>query len=641
MSERTTTTIVCSLTLAALLLLPAGTPAALRAAAAPAANGAGGAVASGDPRATATGIEVLQAGGNAADAAVATALALAVVFPEAGNLGGGGFAVVRLPATQTESGDAPAAEPSEKAADTEGGGGPEPRAGAGSDPAGTGSVWKLASLDFREVAPAAASRGMYLGEGGEPVPDASLVGPLASGVPGSPAGLFALHERFGRLPWPRVVAPAERLAREGFVVDANLHGKLVAARDLLARFPETAAAWLHDGEPPPVGSRIRLPELAATLRAYAEDGPESITAGAVAERVEAVARRHGGVLTAEDLAAYRPAWRDPVVFSAFGWRVASMGLPSSGAAILGETLGVLERLGWGKLPRFGARRAHLLAEAFRRAFADRFLLGDPAHAEVTEEELLAPEWLARRAAGVDAERAASSAELTAYPGHPPRQPAGESGETTHLSVVDGEGGAVALTTTLNGLFGSKAWVPGLGFLNNEMDDFTTAPGEPNMFGLLQGEANTVAPGKRMLSSMSPTIAWRREDGGTELVALGGRGGSRIPTNAAQVLLNLLVDGDHLQLALDRPRIHHQWLPDRLEAEPDALAPETRAGLAGRGHAVEVASGAAKVHAARILPDGSVEAAVDPRSTGAAAVVEPALLVPAPRPAGALAAPRSP
>ncbi|MFP3941709.1 MAG: gamma-glutamyltransferase family protein, partial [Thermoanaerobaculia bacterium] len=490
-------------------------------------------------------------------------------------------------------------------------------------------------LDFREVAPAAASRDMYLDGDGEAVQDASLVGPLASGVPGSPAGLFTLHERFGRLPWPRVVAPAERLAREGVVVDANLHGKLADARELLARFPETAAVWLPEGEPPPVGTRIRPPGLAATLRAYAEEGPEAITRGPAAERVEAVSRRHGGVLTAADLAAYRPVWREPVVFSAFGWRLASMGLPSSGAALLGETLGVLERLDWGELPRFGADRAHLLAEAFRGAFADRFLLGDPAHAEVTEEELLAPEWLARRAAGVDPERAASSEELTAYPGHPPRDPATGSGETTHLSVVDGDGGAVALTTTLNGLFGSKAWVPGLGFLNNEMDDFTTVPGEPNMFGLIQGEANTVAPGKRMLSSMSPTIAWRPEDGGAELVALGGRGGSRIPTNTAQILLNLLVDGDHLQLALGRPRIHHQWLPDRLQAEPDALAPETRAAVAGRGHAVEVASGAAKVHAARIHPDGSVEAAVDPRSTGAAAVVEPALLEPAPRRAGAL------
>jgi gamma-glutamyltranspeptidase/glutathione hydrolase len=304
-----------------------------------------------------------------------------------------------------------------------------------------------------------------------------------------------------------------------------------------------------------------------------------------------------------------------------------MGLPSSGAAILGQVFGVLERLGWAELPRFGADRAHLLTEAFRSAFADRFLLGDPATSEVSEAELLDPAWIARRAAGIDPDRAADSASLTASPGAPPRDPASESPETTHLSAVDAQGGAVALTTTLNGLLGSKAWVPGLGFLNNEMDDFSTVTGEPNMFGLIQGEANAVAPGKRMLSSMSPTIAWRQAEApsgptgsATEVVAIGGRGGSKIPTNVAQVLLDLLVDGDHLQLALDRPRLHHQWLPDRLQAEPDALAPETRAVLERRGHTIEITEATAKVNAARVLPDGATEAAADPRGPGAPAVV---------------------
>jgi len=525
---------------------------------------------------------VLAAGGNAVDAAVATALALAVVFPEAGNLGGGGFAVVRLPDGE------------------------------------------VATLDFREVAPAAASRDMYVEARSEGVEDASLLGGLAAAVPGSPAGLHELHRRFGRLPWPRVVAPAERLAREGFTVDGNLHRLLGEGRDLLARFPESAEVWLPGGEPPAVGTTVRLPELAATLRSYAERGPEAITAGPVAARVEEVSRRHGGILTGADLAAYRPVWREAVRFEAFGWRFASMGLPSSGAAILGQVLGVLERLGWAELPRFGADRAHLLAEAFRGAFADRFLLGDPASSEVSEAELLAPAWIAHRAAGIDPARAADSASLTAYPGRPPLDPPREPSDTTHLSAVDAEGGAVALTTTLNGLFGSKVWVPGLGFLNNEMDDFATVPGEPNLFGLIQGEANAVAPGKRMLSSMSPTIAWRGTDGpdgsGVEVVAVGGRGGSRIPTNTAQVLLHLLVDDDHLQLALDRPRLHHQWLPDRLQAEPDALAPETRAVLERRGHAIESSEVTAKVNVARILPDGAIEAAVDPRGPGAPAVV---------------------
>lgn len=566
-----------------LLLVVACLARPLRAAAPRAPHGAGGAVASDDRRATAVGVEVLAAGGNAVDAAVATALALAVVFPEAGNLGGGGFAVVRLP---SEAGD----------------------------------TVTLASLDFREEAPAAATRDMYLDETGRPVPDASLVGPLATGVPGSPAGLHELHRRHGRLPWARVVAPAERLAREGFEVDANLHRRLTEARELLARFPESAAAWLPDGEPPPVGTRIRLPDLADTLRDYAARGPEAITAGPVAERVVEVSRRHGGVLTGADLAGYRPVWRDPVTFRAFGWRFATMGLPSSGGAILGQVLGVLEGLDWPALPRFGADRAHLLAESFRGAFADRYLLGDPATATETEAALLAPAWLARRAAEVRPYRATPSLEVTSYPGGP----AGEALETTHLSTIDADGGAVALSTTLNGLFGSKVWVPGFGFLNNEMDDFSTAPGEPNLYGLVQGEANAVRPGARMLSSMSPTIAWREtESAAVDLVAIGGRGGSRIPTNTAQVLLALIVDGDHLQLALDRPRIHHQWLPDRLQAEPDALAPETRAVLLARGHDLELTDATAKMNAVRVLPDGTVEAAADPRGTGAGAVVAPA------------------
>ncbi len=586
-------------------LLAAG-PAALPAAAPMAPWGAGGAVASDAPRASAVGVEVLRDGGNAVDAAVATALALAVVFPEAGNLGGGGFAVVRLPAGNSGSADA------------------EP---------------VVTSLDFREEAPAAATRDMYLDEDGELIPDASLLGPLAAGVPGSPAGLHALHERFGRLPWARVVEPAERLAREGFAVDENLHDRLVEAGELLARFPEAAAIWLPDGAPPPEGTVMKLPRLAATLRAYAQWGPSAITRGPVAERVEEVSSRHGGVLAAEDLAAYRPVWRDPVRFDAFGWRVAAMDLPSSGGAILAETFAVLERLGWAESPRFGARRAHLLTEAFRGAFADRYRMGDPSVTEATAADVTSDDWLSRRVESITtsrtdsgAPRAVDSRETPAFPGPPPELSAlaGESADTTHLSVVDGAGGAVALTTTLNGLFGCKAWVPGLGFLNNEMDDFAAAPGRPNLYGLVQGEANAVRPGKRMLSSMSPTVAWREREVDperTEVLAVGARGGSKIPTNTAQVLLHVLVDGDPLQQALDRPRLHHQWLPDRLRAEPDALAPETRRLLEEWGHALETTEATAKVNAARSLPDGTTEAASDPRGPTrghGAAVAEPAV-----------------
>jgi gamma-glutamyltranspeptidase/glutathione hydrolase len=557
--------------LAALLVVLLAAP-AVHPASPPAVSGAGGAVASGDAYATAAGLEALRAGGNAVDAAVATALVLAVTFPEAGNLGGGGFAVVRM-------------------------GG------------------ELAALDFRETAPAAARRDMYLDGRGEPRPEASVVGPLAAGVPGSPAGLWTLHRRFGRLPWARVVEPARRLAAEGFVVDPHLARVIAEDRALLARFPETAAVWLPGGGPPAVGSRLALPDLAATLAAYAARGPDGIVRGPVAAAVEAASARHGGVLTATDLAAYQPVWREPLRFDAFGWSFAAMPLPSSGGILVGQTLGMLERLGWADLPRFGADRGHLLTEALRRSYADRFLLGDPATTAATAAQLLDPAWLATRAGGIDRGRATPSAAVGNRAAAAPAAVDADT-ETTHLSTVDADGNLVALTTTLNDLFGCRLWVPGAGFfLNDEMDDFAVAPGRPNLYGLVQGEANAIAPGKRMLSSMAPTLAWR----GGEAVAVGGRGGSRIPTNTIQVLLALVVDGDPLQAALDRPRLHHQWLPDELVAEPDALAPETRAELARRGHLLVVRDAAAKVHAVRRRADGAVEAAADPRGAGAAGV----------------------
>lgn len=563
------------LVLAVLQILPGQ---AAGAASTRAAIGTGGAVASADALATAAGLEILRAGGNAVDAAVATALALAVVYPEAGNLGGGGFAVVK-------SGE------------------------------------KVTTLDFRETAPAAASRTMYLDAQGNPIENASIVGPLASGVPGSPAGLWELQRKLGKLAWPRVVAPARKLAAEGFSVDRHLHELLdkEETRKLLLRFPETAKVWYPGSAPLAIGAVLRLPELAATLGRYAERGPQGVTTGAAAQAVAAAARSHGGILTAADLAAYAPAWREPLLLTGFGWKIAAMPLPSSGGIILGQTVGMLERSGWAALPRFGADRDHLLAEAFRRAFADRFLLGDPATTKATAAQLLAPAWIDRQAAGIHKDRATPSAEVGTWTD--PSQPSqgNESTETTHLSVIDAEGNLVALTTTLNGLFGCGLYVPEAGFfLNNEMDDFATAPGKPNMFGLVQGEANAVAPGKRMLSSMMPAIAWK----GTEALALGGRGGSRIPTHSIQVLLNVIADGDALQTALDRPRLHHQWLPDRLEAEADTLAPETRAELERRGHTVLITDTTAKVHAVHRLADGRVEAASDPRGTGTGGVVHP-------------------
>ncbi|MBV8202341.1 MAG: gamma-glutamyltransferase [Acidobacteria bacterium] len=530
-----------------------------------------GAVASAHVQATAAGLAMLRAGGNAVDAAVATALALAVVYPEAGNLGGGGFAVVKL-------------------------GG------------------EIKALDFRETAPAAARRDMYLDAAGGLRPEASTVGPLAAGVPGSPGGLYELHRALGKLAWAKVVEPAVRLARDGFEVDAHLHEVLAEAphRRLLARFPESAAIWLPGGQAPAAGSRLRLPALAATLAGYARRGPAAITEGAVAAAVAVASRRPGGVLAAGDLAGYRPVWRQPLRFGAFGWQLATMPLPSAGGIVMAQSCGMLERLGWAALPRDGADRTHLLAEVFRRAFADRVLLGDPATSRATPADLLDPRWIAARAAGIDRGRATPSASLAPWPGTAAVTAGG--GETTHLSAVDGEGNAVALTATLNRLFGCGLYVPEIGFLNNEMDDFATAPDAPPHSALPQGEANAVAPGKRMLSSMTPTIAWR----GEELIVLGGRGSLRIPTHVTQVLLDLLVDGDALQAAVDRPRLHHQGLPDRLESEPGALTAEVARELTRRGHCiVDPAAGeTCRVNAVRRLPDGGFEAAVDPRGASA-------------------------
>jgi gamma-glutamyltranspeptidase/glutathione hydrolase len=532
-----------------------------------------GAVASSEAAATEVGLEILRDGGNAVDAAVAVALALAVVHPEAGNLGGGGFAVIRF----------------------EG---------------------ELYSLDFRETAPAAATSRMFLDERGEKVPDASWVGPLASGVPGSPFGLWELHRKFGSLAWSRIVEPAIRLAG-GFTVSPRLSARLASKRSHLANFEETARVWLPGGVPPRPGTTMTLPELARTLELYAAHGPEGVTTGSVADAVVNVVGRYGGILTTDDLASYRPVWRQPLRFTAFGWQFASIGLPSSGGVLVAQGLRLLEILGWADKEPLGVDRAHLLAEVWRRGFADRMLLGDPLSTEATPAELLEPDWLAVRAASIDLMSAADSTTVLPWPGERPAEPQ----DTTHLSVVDADGNLVALTTTLNGNFGNGLLVPGAGFfLNNEMDDFTTVLGQPNDYGLIQGTGNLVRPGHRMLSSTAPTIAWR----GEEAIALGGRGGSKIPTATLQVLLGVLVDGLDLQSAIERRRLHHQWLPDRLLVEENALSAAMAAELELRGHAIHVepdSNNLPKVHGVRVLASGSMEVGADPRGPGVGRIAE--------------------
>ncbi len=537
----------------------------------PAAEAASGMVASDAPLATRVGVDVLRAGGNAVDAAVATAFALAVVYPEAGNIGGGGFLVLRTADGET------------------------------------------AALDFRETAPRAATRDMFLGPDGE-LTDRSITGHLASGVPGAVAGLWEAHRRYGTLPWRDVVEPAIRLAEDGFVVDDALARSIVAEAERLRRFPASAALFLPGGEPLRAGAHWRNPELAAVLRRIAEHGPAGFYEGETADLIVAEMRRGGGIITHEDLAAYRAVWREPVEFDYRGHRVISMPPPSSGGLTLALIANILEGYDLGALGWHSPEAIHLTAEAMRRAFANRnHYLGDPDFVEIPRERFLSKDYARLLRASIDRARATPSVRV--LPGHTTAFDA-EGDHTTHFSVVDAHGNAVALTTTINSLYGSAVTVTGAGFvLNNEMDDFAAKPGEPNQFGLVQGEANAIEPGKRMLSAMTPTIVVAPD--GAPLLVTGARGGPRIITATFQVLSNVIDHGMPLAAAVAAPRIHHQHLPDLLYYEHGGLLPREIRALEALGH--EVTTRPTVGNAPSILRrDGRWVGAADPRLGGLAA-----------------------
>lgn len=528
-----------------------------------------GMVTSDAPLATAVGARVLAGGGNAVDAAVATAFTLAVVYPEAGNIGGGGFMVVRMADGTT------------------------------------------AALDFRETAPAAASPDMYLDERGE-VSDRSVTGHMASGVPGSVAGLWAAHRRFGTRPWSDLVAPAVALAEEGFLIDDRFAGSVAGEAARLARFEASARLFLPDGRPLRAGARWRNPELAEVLRRIAGEGPAGFYQGETARLIEAEMRRGGGIIDREDLAGYAPAWREPVRFEYRGHTVLSMPPPSSGGITLAMIANILEGYDLGGLGWHSPRAIHLTAEAMRRAFADRnHYLGDPDFIDMPRDRLVSESYAAERRRSIT-DRATPSAAVSPGGGTD-----GEGDHTTHFSIVDDRGNAVALTTTVNFLFGSAVTVTGAGFvLNDEMDDFTAKPGEPNAFGLVQGEANAIAPGKRMLSAMAPTIVLG-PDGEPRLIT-GARGGPRIITGVFQVISNVLDYGMEIDEAVRGSRIHHQHLPDVLFYEPGGLAPGTVAALEARGHTVRERDGYIG-NAPSILRRNGLWAGVpDPRTGGMAA-----------------------
>ena len=515
------------------------------------------------PLATQVGLDILRQGGNAIDAAVAVGFALEVVLPDAGNIGGGGFIVHRSAAGEVHA------------------------------------------LDYREMAPSGASRDMYVDSAGN-VTEQSLIGHLAAGVPGSVAGMHEAWKKYGSLPWATLIAPAIKLA-EGHVIDTARSQAIGWEREIFMRFPASRAQFLVNDSAPPPGTLWRLPDLARTLRLIADSGPDVFYRGQIADLIVAEMQRGGGLMTKEDLARYQAKWRTPVQLSYRGYTIYSMPPPSSGGVTMGELLNILE--GYDSLPRFGTPAyVHLVAEAMRRAFIDRNrYLGDPDFVQMPLDRLLSKEYAATLRAQIDPQHATPT---------PPTTTEGtEAMHTTHYSIVDANGNAVAVTTTLNGGFGSGVTVTGAGFLlNNEMDDFTSAPGKPNMFGLVQGEANAIVPGKRMLSAMTPSIVL--DTAGALYMVLGTPGGPTIITTVSQVLLNVIDQKMSLADAVAAPRFHHQALPDIIRSERGGLSDETIHALETMGHAVDRRGGSGTVAAIQKTAGGWV-GVVDPRSAGAA------------------------
>ncbi|MEM1054797.1 MAG: gamma-glutamyltransferase [Bacteroidota bacterium] len=500
-----------------------------------------GMVVAAEENAARAGVEVMRAGGNAVDAAVATGFALAVTYPIAGNLGGGGFMVIRFPD-------------------------------------GTATTF-----DYRETAPALATRDMFLDSTGTYMPDVARRGVLASGTPGSVAGLLMAHETYGSLPLEEVIAPAIRLA-EGYSLSREQALRFNAYRESFERFPSTARYFApEDGFTP--GQTFRQSDLADVLRRIRDRGRDGFYRGETADLIVAEMERGArqgaeGLISHEDLAGYEAVERAPVVGSYRGHRVLSMPPPSSGGVALVQLLRSVEPYDLGAMGLNSSASIHLMGEAMRRVYADRAeWLGDPDFTPVPVSDLIATDYVRRRMADFNPYRADTSETVT-Y-GDPL---AGESMETTHYSVVDADGLAVSTTTTINGGYGSMLVVDGAGFfLNNEMDDFAAAPGVPNMFGLVGAEANAVAPGKRMLSSMTPTIV--ESPDGELMMVIGSPGGARIITTVFQVITNVIDHGLDIQAAVAAPRIHHQWLPDLLFAERNALSEDTHLALRQRGWTV--------------------------------------------------------
>jgi gamma-glutamyltranspeptidase/glutathione hydrolase len=508
------------------------------------------------------GIEILKAGGNAVDAAVATGFALAVAYPSAGNIGGGGFMNIRL------------------------------------------ADGRSMVLDYREMAPAGSSRDMYVDAAGK-LTNKSTFGYLASGVPGSVAGMSEALKKYGTMTLAQVMAPAIRLAEQGFMVDSQFARGIEGGRRNITPF-EGKAVFFPGGEAVKAGARLVQPDLARTLKLIAEKGPKGFYEGPVADSLVAEEQRGGGIITKEDLRHYKPEWRTPIKSTYRGYTLLAMPPSSSGGITMTEAMNILEN--FAPLPPAGSvMYAHLLAESFRRAFMDRnSKLGDPAFVKNPLNELTSKAYAKTLAAQIDLRHASKT---------PAFETKAEGTQTTHYSVVDNMGNAVATTTTLNGGYGSGVWVRGGGFfMNNEMDDFAAQPGTANMFGLVQGEANAIKPGKRMLSAMDPTIVLDPQ--GKLLMVTGAAGGPTIITATMEVILNVIEHHMTLADAMRAPRLHHQALPDALRYEPNGMSAAVVDSLKAMGHTVGSQNGLANVNSILRVP-GGWHGVYEPRSVGGA------------------------
>lgn len=482
------------------------------------------------------GVRILQQGGNAVDAAVAVGYVLAVTNPCCGNIGGGGFATLHL------------------------------------------ADGRDLFINFREKAPLAATETMYLDAKGEVVPDLSLKGYLAVGVPGSVLGLDTMLEKFGTLPRAVVMAPAIKLADEGFILNQGDADILAASTKHFVDQPNVAATFLNGGKPWKAGEVFVQKNLAKTLKLIAEQGPDAFYKGSIADAIVAASSANGGVLSKKDFTDYTVTETPPVKCNYRGYELISSPPPSSGGTAVCEILNIVEGYPIAELGFHSAASIHFMTEAMRHTFVDRnFQLGDPDFVKNPLERLLSESYAGEIRSKIDPAKASSSKDV--QPGIAPH----EGTETTHYSIVDPAGNAVAVTYTINALFGAKVIAGDTGFfLNDEMDDFTVKPGVANLFGLVQGKTNVIAPGKRPLSSMSPTIVTK--DGKTFMV-LGSPGGSRIITIAVQTILNVVDHGMNIQEAVNAPRIHHQWLPDQITVEPFALSPDTAKVLSDMGYKI--------------------------------------------------------